>query len=48
MDCDGVLMSDDCDDGDSSMPNDDMDCDGVLTSDDCDDGDALSTIVPRP
>ena len=29
----------DCDDGDASMPNDDMDCDGVLTVDDCDDGD---------
>lgn len=35
----------DCDDGDASMPNDDMDCDGVLGVDDCDDSDAQSTII---
>ena len=39
MDCDDVLSADDCDDNDSSKPNNDRDCDGVLSVDDCDDED---------
>ena len=46
-DCDGVLVTVDCNDNDSSVTNsqeDDVDCDGALTDDDCDDNDENSTI----
>ena len=40
LDCDGVATEDDCDDNDTSKPNNDFDCDDVATEDDCDDNDA--------
>ena len=45
LDEDGVNSLQDCDDSDSTVPNNDADCDGTLTVDDCDDNDADSTIV---
>ena len=38
------MIWEDCDDGDSSQPNDDADCDGVVITDDCNDSDP--TIYP--
>ncbi|MBM75300.1 MAG: hypothetical protein CMK59_07855, partial [Proteobacteria bacterium] len=44
-DGDGVASSDDCNDADSSMPNNDEDCDGIIASIDCDDTSPISTSI---
>ena len=44
LDEDGVNSLQDCDDSDSTVPNNDADCDGTLTVDDCDDNDITNGV----